>query len=70
MPLFGRSWDDDEPTYKEKEEYKRLTGVDFQGPREELKKQVERDIDDGFTSRGERSGLLDFRYEDLEDKEK
>ena len=52
MPLFGRSWDDDEPTYKEKEEYKRLTGVDFQGSREELKKQVERDIDDGFTSRG------------------
>ena len=29
MPLFGGSWNDDEPTYEEREEYKRLTGVDF-----------------------------------------
>ena len=57
MSIIGSSWSD-EPSPEE--QYKEITGEDFYGDSRELRKQIERKIGDGYTSKTERNKLRDL----------
>jgi hypothetical protein len=58
MSIIGSNWKD-EPTDREK--YEEITGHEFHGTDEELAKQIDKDIDNGWTSRSERKNLINLR---------
>lgn len=60
MSIIGSSWKE-EPTPED--QYKEATGNDFYGSKEELKKQLEKDINGSHTSRSERNSLRDLLNE-------
>jgi len=60
MATFGRSWID-EPTDEEK--YEEITGHPFQGTKKELEKEIEKTVDNNWTSKTERRKLIDLQVE-------
>lgn len=58
MAMIGGGWKE-EPTPEE--QYEEITGRKFHGTRRELEKEIEKGIDDGWTSKTERNQLRDLQ---------
>jgi hypothetical protein len=66
MSIIGSSWKGEETP---QEQYKNITGNEFHGTENELRKQIEKDIGSGYTSRIERSKLRDLNNQVNPNKE-
>ena len=61
MATFGSSWKDESEDDALREEYLNATGSQFYGSADELRKEIDRQLDNGtMLSRTERSRLLDL----------
>lgn len=58
MSIIGSSWKDEETP---EEQYESITGNKYQGDKGELHKQIEKDIDDSYTSKTERIKLMNLQ---------
>lgn len=58
MALFGSNWKD-EPTSEEK--YEEITGQKFYGDKDELDRQIDKDLMNPYTSKTDRASLLDLQ---------
>lgn len=58
MGIIGSSWKDEETP---EEQYKNITGQDYQG--DNLRKDIEMELDSKYTSRNARRQLLDLLTE-------
>jgi len=60
MSIIGSSWKE-EPTPEE--QYEEITGNKFQGTQKELEKEIEKSLDNNWTSKTERSKLRDLQVD-------
>lgn len=58
MGMFGSNWKEEET---KEEVYRSITGHNFYGSESELQKEIERKLDDNWTSQSERSALMDLQ---------
>lgn len=58
MGIIGSNWKEEETN---EEVYRKITGYDFRGSEDELQKEIERGLQNNWTSRSERSALMDLQ---------
>lgn len=66
MSILGSNWKEEETP---QEKYDKIIGGEFYGDENELRKQIEKDIDNNFTSKTERRDLMDL-FNELENNNK
>lgn len=60
MGIIGSSWKD-EPSSEEK--YEEITGQKFYGDKDELDRQIDKDLSDPYLSKSDRNKLQDLQSE-------